>query len=306
MDWLNYHHLLYFWTVVREGSITQACEKLHLSQPTISSQLRKLERAVGGKLFSRVGRGLQITDTGRMVYRYADEIFTLGQELSDAIRGRAPGRPTRLVVGISEVLPKLVVYRLLRPALELPEPVHLVCEEAAVNEMLPRLAAHELDLVLSDAPASTNIRVRAFNHDLGDCPVAIFGTPELAEQYGPDFPQSLAEAPLLFPTANSSVRRCLDQWFDAQDLRPKVVAEFSDSALMKSFGQEGRGLFPGPTVIQDEIQRQYNVRPLGTLDDVRERFYAITVERHLKHPAVVSIVNAARQQLFPSKKEPEL
>lgn len=299
MEWLNYHHLLYFWTVVREGSITRACAKLHLSQPTISSQLRKLERAVGGKLFTRVGRGLQVTDTGRMIYRYADEIFTLGQELSDAIRGRVPGRLMRLAVGISEVLPKLVVYRLLRPALEMPEPIQLVCEEASVNELLPRLAAHELDLVLADVPASGNIRVRAFNHPLGECPVGFFGTAKLVKQYRQGFPQSLGTAPLLLPSANSSVRRSLDQWFDAHDLRPRIAAEFSDSALMKAFGQEGLGLFPGPVVIEREIARQYNVRLVGTLDEVRERFYAITVERRLKHPATVSIANSARQDLFP-------
>lgn len=298
MDWLNYHHLLYFWTVVREGSITKACAKLHLSQPTISSQLRKLERAVGGKLFQRVGRGLQITDTGRMIYRYADDIFTLGQELRDAIRGQAPGRPQRLVVGISEVLPKLVVYRLLRPALELPEPIRLVCEEASEHDLLPRLAAHELDLVLADAPVTGSVRIKAFSHLLGECPVAFFAAPQLARQAKRDFPRSLGAMPLLLSTSQSMVRRHLEQWFDAHEIHPQIAAEFSDSALMKAFGQQGLGLFPGPLVIRREIERQYNVHMVGVLQDVRERFYAITVERRLKNSAAVSIANSARRDLF--------
>lgn len=298
MDWLNYHHLLYFWTVVREGSITKACVKLHLSQPTISSQLRKLERAIGAKLFSRVGRGLQVTDTGRMVYRYADEIFSLGRELGDALRGRAPGRPMRLVVGISEVLSKLVVYRLLQPALELSEPIQLICEEASLDELLPRLAVHELDLVLADSPANSNVRIKAFSHLLGECSVAIFGTSKLVKKHDGNFPECLRNAPLLLPTADSSVRRALDQWFDQHDVRPNVAAEFSDSALMKSFGQQGLGLFPGPSITRGEIERQYDVRQLGTLPELRERFFAITVERRLKHPAAVAIAQSARRDLF--------
>lgn len=301
MDWLNYHHLLYFWTVVKEGSITRACARLHLSQPTISSQLRKLERSIGGKLFDRVGRGLQLTDTGRMVFRYADEIFTLGRELGDAIRGQASGRPLRLVVGVSEALSKLVVYRLLRPAMSLPEPIQLFCEEASVEELLPRLAAHELDLVLADVPATANIRVRAYNHFLGECPVAWFGSPALVKTHRATFPDSLADVPLLLPTPASSLRRALDQWFDENDLRPRVAAEISDSALMKVFGQEGLGLFPGPIVIRDEIERQYRVRELGVIEDIRERFYAISVERRLKHPAVVAIAQSARRELFPEQ-----
>lgn len=299
MDWLNYHHLLYFWTVVREGSITKACKQLHLSQPTISSQLRKLERAVGAKLFERAGRGLQLTDTGRMVFRYADEIFTLGRELSDAIRGRAPGRPLRFSVGVSEALPKLIVYRLLRPAFSAPESIQLFCEEASVEELLPRLAVHEFDLVLSDTPAAPNVRVRAFNHVLGECAVSLFATSRLVDLLKPRLPASLQDAPFLLPTANSSIRRALDQWFDAQDVRPRIVGEFSDGALLKAFGKEGLGVFPAPSVLREEIERQYDVRELARLDDVRERFYAITVERRLKHPATVLIANSARRDLFP-------
>lgn len=298
LDWLNYHHLLYFWTVAREGSITQACEKLHLSQPTISTQLAKLERSVGTKLFQRVGRKLELTDTGRMVYRYADEIFTIGRELTDAIRGRSSGRPLRFSVGVSDVLPKLIVYKLLRPAFELAEPMQLVCREGATDELLTELASHNLDIVLSDAPASPSVRVRAFSHLLGECGVSFFGTPELIRQYRREFPDCLGQAPLLLPTTNTWLRRALEQWFDSQDIRPNVAAEFEDSALLKVFGQEGRGLFPGPAAIREEIERQYGVKTLGTLEDVQERFYAISVERRLKHPAVVAISTTAKRELF--------
>jgi len=213
MEWLNYHHLLYFWTVAREGSIARACHVLHLSQPTISNQLRKLEGAIGGKLFLRVGRNLQLTETGRMVYRYAEEIFTIGRELKEAVDGTAVNRPLRLAVGVSDVLPKLVVSRLLRPAFELDRAVHLVCREGKPAEMLAELEAHELDLVLSDAPAGTTTRGRMFSHLLGQCGVAFFGAPELAKKYRRGFPESLGVAPLLLPTRNTSLRKsCALTW----------------------------------------------------------------------------------------------
>lgn len=298
MDWLNYHHLLYFWAVVRDGSIARAGERLHLSQPTISTQLRKLERAVGDKLFQKVGRKLQLTDTGRMVYRYADEIFSIGKELSDALRGRVGDRPLRFTVGVSDVLPKLIVHRLLQPAFKLPEPVQLNCREGKPDELLAALAGHDVDIVLADAPAGAGVRVKAFSHLLGECGIGVFGTRELAKKHRRRFPQTLNGAPILLPAASTSLRRALDQWFDTENIRPHVAAEFDDSALLKTFGREGVGLFPAPLAIRKVIERQYGVRLIGEVPNVKERFYAISVERRLRHPAVIAISTAAKQDLF--------
>lgn len=298
MDWLNYHHLLYFWVVAREGSISKACEQLQLAQPTVSSQLQKLERSLGEKLFDRVGRNLKLTDTGQLVYQYADEIFSLGRELTDAIKGRPTGRAMRLTVGAPEVIPKLIVHQLLQPALELDEPVQLVCREGKLDHLLQELATHNLDIVISDSPTGSLTHIKAFNHSLGDCAVAVFAAAELAKQYRRGFPDSLEGAPMLLPTGNTWMRRALDQWFDDRDIRPQVVAEFEDMALLKVFGQSGLGIFPGPAAIDKEICRQYNVRAIGRIEEVREQYFAISVERRLKHPAVVAISTAAREQLF--------
>ncbi len=298
MDWLNYHHLLYFWTVAKEGTIAAACKKLQLAQPTISAQIHALEHALGEKLFKRVGRNLVLTETGRLVYRYADEIFSVGRELMDTLRGRPTGNPLRFSVGVADVLPKLVAHRLLEPALELPETIQLVCRESTPAELLARLAIHELDLILSDSPIGPEVRVRAFNHLLGECGVTIFGSKELATAHRRRFPRSLDGAPFLMPAGNTSLRRSLDFWFDSEDIRPSVVGEFDDSALLKVFGQAGAGLFAAPDVIERDVRRQYGVRVIGRLGSVRERFYAISVERKVKHPAVVAITEAAREKLF--------
>jgi LysR family transcriptional activator of nhaA len=298
MEWLNYHHLLYFWTVARTGGVSAAGAELRLAQPTISGQLRALEDSLGEKLFHRVGRRLELTEMGRVVYRYADEIFSLGRELMDAVHGRPTGRPVRLAVGVADVLPKLITYRLIEPALKLPEPVRMIIREDKPERLLAELALHELDVVLSDAPMSPTVKVRAFNHLLGECGVTIFGTKELAAKYRRTFPRSLDGAPLLLPTENTSLRRGLDQWFEQHDLRPMVVSEIEDRALLKAFGERGVGLFPAPTVIESEVRRQYGVAVVGRIEAVKERFYAISVERRLKHPAVVAICEAARQQLF--------
>ena len=295
---LNYHHLLYFWTVVREGTVARAAERLHLAQPTVSSQLKKLERAIGAPLFERSGRRLQLTETGQLVNRYADEIFSLGRELADALQGRPTGQPLRFTIGVPDVLPKLIVYRLLRPAFLMPAPVHLVCREGKQNDLLTRLATHELDLVLSDVPAASGTSVRVFSHLLGQCAVSFFGAPSMASRCRRRFPESLAETPLLLPPSGTSLRRMLDQWFDEQELHPQVYAEFEDGALLKVFGQEGLGLFPAPAALRNEIERQYRVRLIGTIDDLQERFYAISAERRLKHPAVLAITDAARKELF--------
>jgi LysR family transcriptional activator of nhaA len=298
MHWLNYHHLYYFWVVAREGSIAGACAQLHVSQPTISHQLQLLERAVGQPLFDRVGRGLTLTATGQLVLGYADSIFQLGQELQEAVRGAPTGQPLRLRVGIPDGLAKLMVYRLLRPAFQLKEPLRLLAREGPLDRLLHQLAAHELDLVLSDAPATSLVNVRAFNHPLGQCGVTFFGTAALVRRFQAGFPQTLDRAPLLLPAGHAMLRRGLDHWFDAQELTPRLVGEFDDSALMKVFGQEGRGLFPAPAAIADEVERQYRVRRVGTIEAVQERFYAITVERRLKHPAVQAISREAKQELL--------
>lgn len=298
MDWLNYHHLLYFWTVAREGSIARACDSLHLSQPTISAQIRALEKALKVKLFERRGRGLAMTETGRLVYRYADEIFGVGRELQDTLKGRKVGLPLRLAVGIVDAMPKRVAYHLLEPALRLAEPVRLSCSEGKPEALLGELALQNLELVLSDAPLGVGAKVRAYSHQLGECGVSILGTLDLAEAYRDPFPASLDGAPMLLPTDNTTLRRSLDHWLDARGIRPVVVGEFEDSALLKAFGQAGVGLFPVPSVIEEEVQRQYGVEFVGRLEAVRERFYVITAERRLKHPAVVAISEAARHEFF--------
>lgn len=298
VDWLNYHHLLYFWTAAKEGSITRAAEALHLSQPTLSTQIGKLEKSLGVKLFDRKGRSLVLTDTGQVVYRYADEIFSLGRELVDAVRGRPGEDAIRLLVGVPDVLPKLIVYRLLKPALELDESVKLVCHEGKLNDLLSDLALHRLDIVLADSPLTPNVSVRAFNHLLGQCSVTVFGTPTLARKYRRGFPQSLNGAPMLLPTQTTTLRRSLEQWFDRHDIRPNVKHEFEDSAVLKVFGQEGEGLVVVPTAMEREVEEQYSLKPLGRIEEITERFYAISVERRLKHPAVVAISEAAKEDLF--------
>ncbi len=300
--WLNYHHLHYFWVVAREGSIVRACEVLHLSQPTISTQLKQLERSLGGELFERKGRGLQLTDLGRTIKRYADEIFTLGNELTQVARGRPTGLPHRLSVGISDVLAKLMVYRLVLPALKLPESVKLVCREGHFEDLLKGLVAFELDVILSDAPLSPGSPIKAFSHLLGECGVTIFGNAKLCKAHKKGFPQSLNGARLLLPGPQTLPRRALDQWLDEQQIHPIIAGEFQDTALMNVFGQEGIGLFPASSAIEAEICRQYSVKVVGRIDHVRERYYAISVERRLKNPAVLAISHAAKSLVFPAMK----
>lgn len=295
---MNYHHLLYFWAVAKEGSIARACERLRLAQPTISGQLRQLEDTLGEKLFTKQGRGLALTEVGQIVYRYADEIFGLGRELQDVLKGRPQGRPLRLVAGISDLIPKLIAYRVLRPALEMPEPVQLVCDEGAPEHLLAELAEHRLDVVLSDAPIPPTVPVKAYNHLLGTSTVTIFGAPQLAAKYRRNFPESLEGAPFLLPMNESSLRRPLEQWFESQNVRPTLVGEFKDRALMTTFGQAGVGLFAGPTATEKEIREHYHVQAVGRIESIVERFYVISVERRLKHPAVLAISAAAREELF--------
>jgi LysR family transcriptional activator of nhaA len=298
MEWLNYHHLLYFWTVAKEGGVARAAERLHLTHPTISGQIRELERALGEKLFVRVGRGLELTEMGRVVYRYADEIFALGRELVDTVKRRPTGRPVELVVGVADVLPKLLVRRLLEPALRGRDPVRLVVHEGSTRELFAGLSQHTLDVVLSDAPLPPGSRVKAYSHLLGECGVTWFATEGLAKRAKREFPRSLGLEPLILPTEDSALRRALDPWFDEQGLRPRIVAELADGALVKSFGASGLGVFPAPTAVERDVVAQFDVRVVGHSDDVRERFFAISAERRIKNPAVAAILDAARERLF--------
>lgn len=294
MEWLNYHHLYYFWRVARLGSVTQAASELRLAQPTLSTQIKSLEQALGVSLFHRRGRALELTETGRVVLRYAEEIFSLGREMLDVVQGRPAGQPLRLEVGVADVLPKIVVHRLLEPAFAIKEQVRIICHEADTERLLSRLAVQRLDLVLSDAPLPANLGVRAFHHLLGESSIAFFAAPPLARKLRCDFPASLDQAPLLLPTENTMLRRSLDQWFRARGLRPVVVGEFADAALTQAFGGAAVGAFPAPLALKREIRNQYRVSLVGTVREVKERYYAITLDRKIVHPAVVAISSGAK------------
>jgi LysR family transcriptional activator of nhaA len=297
MKWLNYNHLYYFWIVAREGGIARAAEELMLSQPTISVQIKELETAVGQRLFDRVGRGLQLTEAGRIALNYANEIFSLGQEMSNALEHQPAGRALKLSVGILDVIPKVVVRQLLDPALRLAQPVRLICREDKADRLLSDLAARRTDVVLSDAPIGTAVQVEGFNHLLGESGVSFFATKELAARLKKGFPKSLSGQPVLLPTDHTQLRRSLNLWFDSKRIHPVVAGEFDDSALMFWFGQSGAGVFPAPTVMEATLQRDFGVKPVGRAADVRERFYAISMEAKLKHPAVVAVCEAARKSL---------
>lgn len=298
MDWLNYHHLHYFWMVAREGTLTRASQVLRLSPSTVSAQIRTLEEMLGHPLFERRGRRLHLTDMGRTIHRYADEIFALGRELLDAAHGAPSDRPMRLEVGIADVVPKLVAEKLMEPALGLPSRMHAIFHDGKPEQLLGELALHKLDLVLLDAPLGPGLHIRAYNHLLGECDVHFFAPKDEAPRYRKRFPQCLHQAPVLLPLPSTAMRRAIDSFFEHHALRPDVRAEFDDSALMKVFGMQGFGLFPGPAVVRKEIERQYQVRSIGKLDGVRDRFYAITPHRRLKHPAAVAMAEAAREKLF--------
>jgi LysR family transcriptional activator of nhaA len=304
MDWLNYHHLYYFWVVARGGSIRRATEELRVAQPTISGQLRALEEALGEKLFVRAGRGLALTETGRTVFQYADEIFALGRELKDALRGRAEGRTLRFVVGVADSLPKLAAQKLLAPALSLSPPVHAVVRSDRTDRLMGDLALHRLDLVLTDEPhassasAGTKTKVRAYNHLLGECGVTFLGAPEVVARLARPFPQCLADVPVLLPGEGSFLRGALETFFAKHDLSPRVAVECQDSAIVKMLGAAGAGVFAVPRVLENEVKRYYGAERVGRTDDVRMRFFAISLERRVKHPAVAAIMKAARAHVF--------
>jgi LysR family transcriptional activator of nhaA len=298
MKWINYNHLYYFWMVAREGSVVRAAEELMVSQPTISSQLKELESSIGHRLFDRAGRGLALTDAGRIAFNYAGEMFSLGQQLMNALEHQPAGRAMKLAVGILDVIPKPVARRLLEPALQLSQSVRLVCHEDKADRLLADLSARRTDVVLSDSPIGIAASVQGFNHLLGECGVAFFASRELAARYRTGFPKSLSGAPMLLPADHTAMRRSLNLWFDQKRIHPSVVGEFDDSATMYSFGQTGAGVFPAPSMVARQIQAEVGVRLVGKTDKIRERFYAITLEEKLKHPAVVAICNAARRALL--------
>lgn len=297
MDWLNYHHLFYFWTVARAGSIARASEELRLAQPTISNQLKTLEASLGVKLLERQGRRLVPTDVGRTVVRYADDIFRTGRELQQAVKGLPTGQRLRLVAGVVDVIPKRMAALLLKPAVDAHPDLVLVCREGPLPQLLAALAVHELDVVLADVPASEQVKVKAWNHRLGDCGTTFFAAPRHAGLRR-GFPRSLGGAPVLLPSEGTALRRSLEAWFDATGVRPSITGEFDDSALMKAFGARGLGVFPAPSVLEEEIRGQYGVVPIGRAEEARESFYAITVERRLRHPAVAAVAEAARDEVF--------
>lgn len=303
MEWLNYHHLLYFWTVMHEGSVTGASSRLRLAPSTISVQVGKLEEALGGKLFRLVGRRLEPTDLGRTVFRYADEIFSLGREMMDTVRGRPVTGPLSLKVGVVDVLPKLIVRKILEPVFNLPEQLHLVCYEDKQEKLLAELAMHKIDIVLSSSPARRGLNIKVYNHLLGECGVTFLSVKKLATRFRVGFPESLDGAPMLVPIEMTTMRQSLESWFESFNIRPLIVGEFEDSALLKEFGQHGDGIFAVPSAIETEVQRQYHVNVVGRTDAVLERFYAISFERIIKHPAVTSISEAARVNMFVNNEE---
>jgi LysR family transcriptional activator of nhaA len=295
---MNYKHLYYFWTVAKAGSIARASEQLHLTPQTISGQLSLFENVLGETLFDRSRRRFALTDAGRTVFGYAEEIFSLGKEMEEVLHHRPGGRPLQFRVGVSDAVPKALAYKLIEPALRATEHSRIVCREGKVAGLMAELAIHQLDIVIADSPMPPRIDVKAFNHHLGECGLTFFATPALAEQYAGAFPQRLDGAPLLLPGDDVAVRPKLIRWFDQNRIRPRITGEFDDSALMAAFGQAGAGIFSAPNAIAEQIQEQYGVVKIGATDEITEGFYAISVERRLSHPAVIAISEAARQELF--------
>lgn len=295
---LNLKHLRYFWTVATYGSIAKAAEILFLTPQTISGQLKDLEDQVGHRLFAKEGRNLVLTETGRLVFSYADEMFRLGLELQDVLDGGTPGAAWTLRVGVAMVVPKLLAYRVLEPVLNMPEEVRLICHEAPLVDLLADLSVHKLDLVLADSPINPALNLRAYSHALGESGISFFAVPEQAELLAPAFPESLDGTPMLIPSESSVLRRNLQAWFERMGITPRVVAEFEDRALMKAFGEHGAGVFTTPSAVEQDVLEKYGVALVARSGEIRERFYAISAERRIRHPAVSAITENARNELF--------
>ena len=298
MEWLNYHHLFYFWLTVKTGTVSAAAESLHLARPTVAAQIKELEKSVGKPLFEKQGRGLVLTEFGKQVHGYAEEIFALGHELREFIKTGHQGNRKRFVVGLPDVVPKHVAFELLKPALHMKDRPRTVCYEGKLDQLLADLALHKLDLVISDAPAPPTLEFKVYNHKLGECGMSLLATPNLAKQYKKGFPHSLTDAPCLLPTDHTAVRRSLDIWMDDNEIFPDIVAEFEDSALLKVFGQGGEGIFPIPTAIEDLVKKQYGVQLVGRIPEVLDKFYAISAEKRVHHEATLLVVKQARNKLF--------
>ncbi len=298
---INYKHLRYFWMVAKEGSITKASQLLFLTPQTISGQLSLLEKQLNVELFKRVGRNLELTDAGKIVQTYANDIFSLGDELQEVLRHKPHGLRLQLKAGIANSIPKSIAYHLLEPSLHLDEPMRLICREDNLSILLTELAEHKLDIVISDRPLPETLSVKCFNHHLGKCGLTFFATEKLMATIKGDFPACLSNKPLLLPGTASSVKTKLLQWFKSNNIYPQIIAEFDDGALMKAFGKNSVGIFVAPSVIANEVKNYHRVEILGETEDVMESFYAISVERKVKHLGVVAILNAAREQLFMKK-----
>ena len=296
---MNYKHLLYFWVTAKAGGIMRAGEQLHTTPQTLSGQIKLLEDWLGRRLFKKSGRQLELTEDGRLALGYADQIFTLGAELETALRadhGRA--KVLEFKVGVADSVSKSIAYRLLEPALTIAEPVRLICQEGKFPDLLAQLALNRLDLVIADEPMSRRLSVRAFNHPLGGTAMSFFATPALKAQLKGRFPQCLNAQPMLIVGNQASVRQQLEGWLTRHGVQPRIVGEFDDGALMTAFGREGRGVFMAPTVLEAEMVRQFGVKVIGRTEELREEFYAVSVERRITHPCVVAITDAARGQLF--------
>ncbi len=298
---LNYRQLHYFHAVAKSGGMVRGAEQLHLTPQTLSGQIAQLEEKLGVALFRRAGRRLELTEAGRLALSYADEIFQVGNELEETLRNRQGERPFLFRVGIADVVPKSIAYRLLAPALALPEPIRMVCREDKFERLLAELAIHRLDMVLADRPLPSDMDVKGYSHLLGKCGLTFFAAPELAPRLKGGFPQLLDNAPLLIPGEDSAIHAPLLRWLRGQNIHPRLVGEFDDGALMKSFGQAGAGVFPAPTAIAAEVSAQYGVVPVGRTEAINEHFFLITVERKLSHPAALAVSEAAHEGLFTAK-----
>jgi LysR family transcriptional regulator, transcriptional activator of nhaA len=297
MEFLNYHHLRYFWAVAKEGGLTKAAHKLHVSQSTISAQIQDLEEVLGEKLFRRAGRNLALTDVGQQVLAYAEEIFTLGQDLLNSVKQRPTSRPLRVCLGVADALPKLVVYQIMEPIFQLPQPVQVSCWETKVSDMLLELAAYRLDLVLADQPASSGVSLKVFNHFLGESGVAFCAEPRMAEKLRRGFPKSLHGAPALLPMSNSGLRRSMEKWFQSIGVRPRLVGEFEDPAFVNILALHSLGFMCVPAMVAKEVEIRFGFRVFGRTEQCQQQFYAITAERKLTHPAVLAITSQARSKL---------